>query len=255
MKILISIDDTDNRETRGTGHLAEDLCKEIEGNGLGRCSSISRHQLYVHKDIPYTSHNSAMCFETTLNNGEIDGVIKLGQHMLEKESAEGSDPGLCVVALDSIISQERLIEFGRDAKQKVLTKDDAYSLSVQLGLHLSEHGGTGQGVIGALAGIGLRLSGNDGRFRGWYHLGRAGEKLTAEAFASYDFVDAVETLNGQEPTAQTIIVLGDDRIKTILSGNRQVVLVSEICDGNGNRVLRTLTKSEIKAFDIARVIK
>lgn len=255
VRFLISIDDTDNINTRGTGHLAEDMCNAIENNGWGRCSAISRHQLYVHEDIPYTSHNSAMCFEVTLNNGDIDGVIKLGRHMLEKESADGSDPGLCVMALDRAIHRRRIVEFGRDAKEKVLTKNDAYTLAAQLGLHLSEHGGTGQGVIGAMAGIGLRLSGNDGRFRGWYHLGRAGDVLAVDELTSYDFIDAVETLNGEEPDARTMIALGDDRIKTILSGNRQVVLVFKAYDGGGNTVYRTLTKDEIKTFDAARVLK
>ena len=33
-------------------------------------------------------------------------------------------------------------------------------------VHLSEHGGSGQGVVGALAAVGLRLAGQDGRVKG-----------------------------------------------------------------------------------------
>ena len=56
------------------------------------------------------------------------------------------------------------IDFGYRAKQVVLTKSNAYKLAKKLDIHLSEHGGSGQGVIGALAGVALRLTANDGRF-------------------------------------------------------------------------------------------
>lgn len=84
-------------------------------------------------DMPYTSHNSSM--------------------------------------LNEILDPKRLIEFGKMAKQAVTNKQAAYDLARETGIHLSEQGGTGDGVIGAIAGIGLRLSGNDGRYCGWYLLG------------------------------------------------------------------------------------
>ena len=48
---------------------------------------------------------------------------------------------------------------------------------------LPGYGGTGQGVVGALAGVGLRLYGDDGRFRGWYH----SASTNAGALKVYDF--------------------------------------------------------------------
>ena len=62
MKVLISIDDTDNIESRGTGALASLLSKECENRNWGRTYPITRHQMLIHPDIPYTSHNSSMCF-------------------------------------------------------------------------------------------------------------------------------------------------------------------------------------------------
>ncbi len=75
-------------------------------------------------------------------------------------------------------------------------------MAAELGVHLSEHGGTGIGVIGALAGAGLKLSGNDGRFKGKFRL-RADERGVASvAEIKHQDVDEVRTLDG--------VVLGDD---------------------------------------------
>ncbi len=63
MKTIISIDDTDNEHSPGSGQLADDLAQELILYRLvTEASDISRHQLFVHDLVPYTSHNSAMCF-------------------------------------------------------------------------------------------------------------------------------------------------------------------------------------------------
>ena len=122
----------------------------------GRFPMISRHQLRVHTGIPYTSHNSAMVFEAETAVEQECVIEFLGQY-LTRHSAPGPAPGLCIVPQLRPNAQEALIFYGRRAKQEVLTKDEAYALAKDIGAHLSEHGGTGGGVIGALAGIGLRL--------------------------------------------------------------------------------------------------
>lgn len=168
MRILIAIDDTDNHETPGTGHLASFLSESFEKKGWGKGFPVTRHQLYLHKDIPYTSHNSSMCFEAEIDCNELENIKTFCQDFLVRESAPGSDPGLCIVDTEALKSVDALVEYGRKAKNTVLNKDIAYNLAGSLNVHLSEHGGTGDGIIGALAGTGLRLSGNDGRFRGHF---------------------------------------------------------------------------------------
>jgi len=151
MQILISIDDTDNLESPGTGYLISRIAADLESNGWGKSSFVTRHQLLVHPDVPYTSHNSAMCFSAEIEENCLKNVIHYASEFLVRESATGSDPGLCVAVIDSLLNPDELISFGRSAKESVLTKESAYERAQQLGLHLSEHGGTGQGVIGALA--------------------------------------------------------------------------------------------------------
>jgi len=240
---LLCIDDTDEKGGPGTGHLLQAICEEIEEKAWGQCSAISRHQLFVDDAIPYTSHNSSLCCEVRLSHPSVQDIIAFCGAYLEEKSAPGSDPGLCVVPVIPDAGLPRLIDFGQRAKRTVLTKEEAYRLAGQLEIHLSEHGGTGQGVVGALAGAGLRLSGNDGRFRGWYHLGREGERRRVEALTAYPFIDVVQSEKGNRLSPETMIRFGGDELKLVLQNGRQVLLVTE--DSTG---WRTLTKQEVKKY-------
>jgi hypothetical protein len=246
MDILLCIDDTDNLESVGTGELAENMAEGIRSGFGGICSAITRHQLYVHEDIPYTSHNSSMCFRAAIADDRLEPVIRYGIEFLERESASGSDPGLCVAPLHGIGNPEELICFGRTAKQEVMTKDVAYDLARRQRVHLSEHGGTGQGIIGALAGIGLRLSGNDGRFKGWFHF--EGRERIMEARKLYDspFVDEVRTAAGLRIDPEEPVFVGNE-VKTVFQDGQAVVLVDEQAEKPGVR-WRTLSKRELKVY-------
>lgn len=248
MKILISIDDTDNLDSPGSGQVAEKLAQELQGMGMAVCSNITRHQLYVHADIPYTSHNSSMCFSASTDVAYVDSIIRFGEEFLQKESAMGSDPGLCVAVADSRLDTEALIAFGLTAKTSILTKQDAYGLASQLGVHLSEHGGTGIGVIGALAAIGLRLQGNDGRFRGWFHFGKAGETITSADLCAHDHVDAVVDVDGERLAKDALVVFVEDTVKTVLLGGAQVIPVVRLADAGNGAMWATLGKKEVKRF-------
>jgi hypothetical protein len=224
MRILISIDDTDNLESPGTGALASQIADDLESNGWGKSSYVTRHQLLVHPDIPYTSHNSSMCFSADIGEEYLDRVITYAANFLERESAPGSDPGLCVVVLDRLPDSAQLISFGKSAKESVLSKESAYERAQQLGLHLSEHGGTGQGVIGALAGAGLRLGGNDGRLKGQLYFGAPGAIVSVAALACHDTVDEVRSLDGSSLSDRDMVRLGE-KVKTVLLDGHSVLLV------------------------------
>jgi hypothetical protein len=72
----------------------------------------------------------------------------------------GSDPGLCVAAGE--ISQQ-IVDFGRRCQREVVTQSEARALANRCAITLEDFGGTGDGVIGALAAVGLLAEGNDGR--------------------------------------------------------------------------------------------
>jgi hypothetical protein len=71
----------------------------------------------------------------------------------------GSDPGLCVATAVPVA----VVEFGRRCQRDVVPQADARELAADLGIHLEGLGGTDQGVVGALAAIGLASTGDDGR--------------------------------------------------------------------------------------------
>ncbi len=223
-RVLICIDDTDELHGVGTGHLAQQLSAEITGRGWGECAPISRHQLYVHPDIPYTSHNSAMCFAAAVQAESLPTVIAFAADYLATRSAAVADPGLCVVNLATLADPEPLIAFGQAAKRSVLTKDAAYALAGRLGVHLSEHGGTGQGVIGALAGAGLRLGGNDGRFKGKHAIGAGEGPVAVRDILAQAAIDEVRTTEGTVLGPEATVVLAG-KVKSVLQGGKSVLLV------------------------------
>ncbi len=174
-------DDTDNLDSIGTGEVLENLCAALEEQSLGRAGFVTRHQLLVHEDIAYTSHNSAMCCQVEAE--EIGSLVTFSRAFMDTACAEGSDPGLCIVDLDRFPDRERLIRFGKAAKTRILNKQNALdeAAAFPASVYLSEHGGTGDGIIGALAGCGLRLSGFDGKIKGKMKPHTPGEVMTVEA--------------------------------------------------------------------------
>lgn len=233
MQVLVCIDDTDNIDSIGTGHLAGELAQDITKRGWGRCSGVTRHQLLVHPDIPYTSHNSSMCFLAELEETKLDALTGYAAEFLRSKCAEGSDPGLCIAVLDRIMEPEKLMTFGQKAKREVVTKEEAYSLAESIDVHLSEHGGTGQGIIGALAGVGLRLTGNDGRYKGKYHIDAADNIATVAEIMSQTDIEMVRALDGTVLDANEAVYLGP-KVKTVLLDSRCALLVCPAEDKSAN---------------------
>ena len=223
MRILISIDDTDNIESRGTGKVAELLSTGIASKGLGTCGPVTRHQLFVHPDIPYTSHNSSMCFPAEISENSFNAVTDYCRSALAAESAPGSDPGLCVLALGLLKEPKTLMDYGRRAKATILSKKEAYETAANLGIHLSEHGGSGQGVIGALAAAGLRLTGNDGRFKGKLRIPAPNGTASVKEIRNFG-VGLVKTADGQALDDPETIHVGE-WIKLVLLDDKPVLIV------------------------------
>lgn len=247
MTVFVCIDDTDSLESRGTGELADLLAREVEKRGWGTCGSITRHQLYVHPDIPYTSHNSSMCFNVSMPEEHLGALTEFASDFLVGESAEGSDPGLCIAVSERMRQPDRLVEFGYLAKRAVIEMEDAYGLASETGVHLSCHGGTGQGVIGALAGVGLRLGGNDGRMRGSLEISAVDGVVMVKDLLAHPGVDAVRSMDGVSPDPEDRVRLVD-KVKTVLQGGRLVLLVTSDGDAEGVVRWRTCTRQQLKKF-------
>ena len=160
MKYIIGIDDTDNLESRGTGHLARVLGEELEKAKMIKMHSIVRHQLLVDPRIPYTPHNSSASLLVNILC-DIKKIIQFCRELLIRESAEGSDVGLCVADWNDV--SDLVTEWGSSAKMIILKKNDALLLAERSNFFLEGLRGTKDGIIGSLAAVGLRKLGNDGR--------------------------------------------------------------------------------------------
>lgn len=242
MIFYLCIDDTDNLDSIGTGTIAEQIREKIIAHGYGPCSLVTRHQLFIHEDIPYTSHNSSMCFYGEAPDEVMSVIIAIASQHLDTVAAEGSDPGLCVLQFNAESNYDELIAFGKDAKKKVMTKADALLCAQKNQLHLSEHGGTGQGIIGALAGVGLRIFGCDGEVKGALKNIEIKKNYTVAELKKLPELAQVLDLGGKEPLDDGMTVNMSNRTKTVLFENQYVLFVNK--DDSG--AYQTIPKSEIR---------
>ncbi len=200
MAVYVCMDDTDNLNSRGTGRLARAVAAKLSENYsvLG----VTRHQLYVHPDIPYTSHNSCGVIHLELSGQEyLEDIFDIAKAEMRDDFIEGSDPGLAVASTEQI--SPALIAYAKDAKNTVLSQDKARTLAKNLGIQLEGLGGTEDGVIGAMAGLGLASTTNDGRF---LMIGEIRELTGAQTVQKLirAGIDGVYTLDGQPVTEGTI---------------------------------------------------
>lgn len=199
MRFLLCVDDTDDlTKSTSTGKIAELISSEIVSLGGEIKKGITRHQLLLDDAIDYTSHNSSMCFEAEIDGEKLETIKCAAETILKNNAAAEADPGVCICDLETLDNAESLIVFGLKAQKEVLTKAQAYQIAGKVkGVWLQEFGGTGDGVIGALAGVGLRLCGNDGTFRGKMGKGVANITITARELAIKLQADAIMTLSGE----------------------------------------------------------
>lgn len=179
-RIVVCVDDTDDlTKSTSTGAVAESIAEAIVGMGGVIELGITRHQLLLDEKVPYTSHNSSMAIAARLPSECLSNIHAAARSAVRTLMAKSADPGLCIACVppdehDGFLYE--LISFGRAAKERYIPKSEALELAAKIDwLSLEELGGDGQGVVGALAGVGLRLSGNDGRFRGKWNLRAACE--------------------------------------------------------------------------------
>ncbi|MDD5051348.1 MAG: hypothetical protein PHO27_01300 [Sulfuricurvum sp.] len=222
-KTYICIDDTDEIGYHtSTGEICEEIRRHIMERYDSSATPITRHQLFLHEDIPYTSHNSSMCFTTSLNPKERDDVTRFVLDHVADVSAPTSDPGVCIAFEHEINDLDGLIQYGFDAKVKVLTKKSAYTMAEKQNLFLRELKNSGQGVIGAVAGIALRAQGNDGRIKGKFRIDTP--LIDAHSLLKNDLIDEIRLKNGELISEDSLIITKDE-LKIVYLNHKCVLLV------------------------------
>ena len=161
MRFYIGFDDTDTVDSdRGTGKLARWFENELPSPC--RLYGVVRQQLLLDEAILYTTHNSSACAIVEAPDPSfMDELISRAVKHIEHHFIEGSDPGVCL-AHEGHSALSKLISFGRACTTRIVMQDEA--LRAASGAHLSGHGGTNDGIIGAAAAVGLTAYGWGGRF-------------------------------------------------------------------------------------------
>jgi tRNA(Ile2) C34 agmatinyltransferase TiaS len=244
MNYLLGIDDTDTLETRGTGFNARQLAAQIERERLGVIHGITRHQNYVHPDIPYTSQNSSACLVVESDSPE--KLKAFSRSFLLEIAPEGSDVGICMIREDEL--NDEVLAWGKRAKCEVLTKNEALDLAGRYNIYLEGLTGTHDGIIGALAAVGLRKSGNDGRFIWLKHKkelrelssGYYGQKVLEKEFGVQQIISLSEKINPQDE------IFVHEWFRPVLK-NYKVTLIVEKHNENGKYFWKTASKDYIRA--------
>jgi hypothetical protein len=253
MRYYIAIDDTDNAagagQNQGTGARARQLATLLAQATGGRPGGVTRHQLLVDPAIPYTSHNSAACIVINVveEQNPSDVLARLtaeGAVFLEQYSAPGSDAGLCVATWPQVPAA--VLDWGRRAQRELLTAAEAHQIAADTGIHLSGHTGDRIGVIGALAAVGLRHGGADGRF---VHLPGLRQLLGPQPVSALTAVGVAGFRTVTVPvglSAGEVIDIGDKWPQPVLLDDRPILLIEPT--GQDAVAWRTVPREILKQY-------
>ena len=242
MDYLIGLDDTDNLESRGTGYLARQLAHYLQSDRLAQVWGVTRHQLLISPEIKYTSHNSAVCILVSADELKADNILAACRNFLTQHCASGSDAGFCFVDQNQVTSD--IQDFAMRAKQQVLHKRQAAELAQASRFYLEEISGNGSGIIGALAGVGLRAGGEDGRFLWLHGLRELNGVYTVEELLTQTGIQEVRSLDGNNLPMEAQVDVGS-WVRPLLRAGKAILYVEEVNE-NGKFRCRILTKEHIK---------
>ena len=225
--IYVGIDDTDMLGSPGTNKLARHLVHSLAADFESLLAI--RHQLLFDPRIPYTSKNSSASLlfkspEVTPDCGPAHDLAARVRALMAEWSVLGSDPGLCVATA----VPEDIVQFGRRCQTEIVTQEDARRLAARYGVYLEGLGGTEDGVIGALAAVGLAAGGNDGRV---VSIGLWPDELSGPVEIDVLQARGVEVchVDTQEPICSGSIDVGK-RLRPAFRGARIVLYVAPAPD-------------------------
>jgi hypothetical protein len=229
MRYLIGVDDTDDVGDRGTGFRARQLGTLLEQENLAELLSISRHQLLRSPEIPSTSQNSSACLAVHARVRP-ERLIRHCADFLLKASAPAADAGLCIAAWEQV--GEPVQALGLRAKHEVLDFTVPLELARHEEIYLEGLMGTGGGLVGALAAVGLRASGSDGRFIWLVGTRELSGVHSVGSLCRTTGIQDVRALDGTRLQPVALVDVGP-WVRPILSNGAAVLLVERAVSHDG----------------------
>jgi hypothetical protein len=195
--LYVGLDDTDTLHHPGTNKLARHLVGLLGQRFPVRL--IVRHQLLEDPRVPCTRKNGCAAMLVAADSANAsEEVAAIVRPAILTWAPVGSDPGLCIAAA----VPDEVRRWGRRCQSELVTQAEARALARSCGIYLEGLGGSEDGVIGALAAVGLVATGNDGRviYRG-------------------DGARDLFEIDGAQPIA-ALAARGVDEVRSLQSGQR-----------------------------------
>ncbi len=226
--LLLGLDDTDMLHEGGTGRLSRELARLLVDAMGAELLGVSRHPLLQDPRVPCTRKNQTSCIALRLRDEAIGPLGAWLRAEVRRRAVPGSDPGICVATRRQVTPA--IVGWGERVKRDLVGQAEALALAAREGLLLEPLGETGGGVIGALAAVGLRAAGNDGRLT---MLGRIRELDGAQPVAAIlsagpiaRVCDAAGMLLPPEAMVETA-----GKVRPWLRGGEPVLVVERAGDG------------------------
>ena len=233
--ILLGLDDTDMLHQGGTGRLSRELARLLVDETGAALLGVSRHPLLQDPRVPCTRKNQASCIALRLRDEAIGPIAAWLREEVRRRAVPGSDPGICVATRRQVTPA--IVGWGERVKRDLVRQAEALALAAREGLILEPLGGTGDGVIGALAAVGLRAAGNDGRLT---MLGRIreldGVQTVSALLAAGPIARVCDRAGTPLPPEATVETAG--KVRPWLQEGEPVLMVEPAGDGTWRPVHR-----------------
>jgi len=225
LEIIVGIDDSRQLDGYKAGETASLLARAIEDRGWGKSKIPSRHRLYPNPVIGYKKHNTARSFSADIDEQYLNPFISYACTMIKSNVASGCNAGLAVVVPERMVNHDDLISYAYRVKEEQVSKEECMQLAQCPGIYLFELSGDGRGVIGALAAAGLRLTGNDGQFRGKLKLGHGDYYVaTVKEIIDKTYVPQVKRMDFVRLEDDETVRMGE-KVKVVLLDNLYTLMV------------------------------
>jgi len=219
---LLGIDDTDSPTSQDTYALALSLGRQMESLSIARLVNLSCHQLWQYPSVSHTSENIASCLLLDAESDRLREIDLLCRQTLLRESAPGSNAGYALAAWNQF--DPDVVVWGKTCKLTSLNRLDGIALARRCEIAIAGILGNGNGVIGALAAVGLRFEGNDGWIQWMPGLDSLRGVFTAMELTQRVSIDGIETERHKRPAITDRIII-NDRLKPILLDGRIILPV------------------------------
>lgn len=225
MKIFVGIDDSVQLDGAKAGETASILARFIEEKGWGKGAIPSRHRLYPHPSTGCKKHNTARSFSADMEEQHLADFIDYACNLIKRTGSPDCNAGLAIAIPELMENTNDLVAYAYRVKEELVSKAEALAFGGQPGLYLFELGGSGQGVIGALAGVGLRMTGNDGQFRGKLHIGTGEDYIaTVKEILDNSYVEQVKNMDFENIDDNENVRMGE-KVKVVLLDNKYTLMV------------------------------